>query len=391
MSGDELGAELAFVCACCRRPDDSLRRARIAELAKAVGDWDKVERLALAHRVQGLVAHGAASASVSAAVARTWAAIADRVKRRALDDLAETVRLSRALGDAGIQHAILKGVPLGVRAFGTPILKQSWDIDLLVAPADAVAAAQALVELGYAPHVPARRFTEAEFRRWSAVSKEAEFRSPGGRTAELHWAVSDHPMLLSGIGVDSADRPVELLQGAQVPTLGDSANLAYLAVHGASHGWSRLKWLADFAGLIAGRPEGEREALLRSAREHGVGHSLDQALILCERLLGAGPGPVPTSGEALELARLASTVIDRRGRSADFDSDGRAARAIGEIRRRLIPGARYRLILGYRLLRGSEDRRLIPLMRGFGWAYWLIRPFSTIIRAGIRRAFRARC
>lgn len=382
MSRIEPAAELAFVRACCRWPDDDARRLAIDRSAGDVRDWDEVARLAAVHRIEGLVAQGAVLAGRSS----TFGATAERVKLRALDDLGETLRLSRSLGQAQIRHAILKGVPLGVRAYGSPTLKQSWDIDLLVAPDEAVAAADALVRLGYQPRVPARPFTSDEFRRWSAVSKEAEFRLPSGRTVELHWGVSDHPMLLRPVGVADAGCSVDLLIGAPVPTLGDSANLAYLAVHGAYHGWSRLKWLADFAAFLTARPVDDRRQLIESAASHGVGRALDQALILSEQLLGAEVGVVVESGEARDLAALAIVAIERRGRADDLDKDSEGTRAIRAIRRRLVPGIRYRLVLGYRRLKGSEDRRLIPLPPRLAWGYWAIRPFSAIYRTVLRRA-----
>lgn len=381
--------ELHFVIACCRRPDDAGRRPALEQAARAISDWDEVARLAQAHRIEGLVADGVQRLTEAPIEAPAFAATAERVKRQALEDLGETLRLSRALDDAGARHAILKGVPLGLQAFGTPVLKQSWDIDLLVAPADAVAAAGVIGALGYAPHVPPRAFTQAEFRRWSGVSKEAEFRSPAGRTVELHWAVCDHPMLLPDVSVAAANKRVELLDGAAVPVLRDSANLAYLAVHGAAHGWSRLKWLADFHGLLSGRPAAERSEIVAQARTLGTGHALDQALTLSRDLLG-GEGAPGGSVEALALAELARTIIDRRGRTSDFDGDPAVGYALGQSRRRLMSGARYRLILAYVAIKGSEDRRLIPLPRALGWVYWLMRPFSATVRTGIRRVRRER-
>ena len=382
----ELGPELEFVCACCSWPDDGRRRSRLTAAAALVADWGEVGRVAREHRVEGLVAQATAAVGVGAGLA----AAGERVKRRALDDLAETIRVARALDGAGLVHAILKGVPLGVRAFRTPVIKQSWDIDVLVEPADAVAAANVLATLGYAPHMPARPFTTAEFERWSPVSKEAEFRSAAGRTVELHWGVADHPMLLPRVTAATADGEVELLDGAAVRTLGDAANLAYLAVHGASHGWSRLKWLADFAAFFASVPPADRGRLVEDARQLGTGHALDQALGLSRRLLDLDIAPQAASAEAKRLAALAVVAIRRRGAGADFESDSLAQGAIREIRRKLMPGARYRMILVGRALRGSEDRRLIALPKKFHWAYAILRPFSAIFRTLLRRAHRSR-
>jgi hypothetical protein len=281
----------------------------------------------------------------------------------------------------------LKGAPLGVRAYGSPLLKQSWDIDIFVDPHSAVAAAAALADLGYAAHVPARPFTSAEFRRWSAVSKEAELRSASGRTVELHWSLSDHSMLLRGVDTGAVTEQVQLFGGNFVPTLGDAANIAYLAVHGAFHGWSRLKWLADFAAFVGAQPRERQEQLIAQAREWNVGLALDQALALSNDLLGAGLSSAP-SADAQVLASLAKQTIERRGEAQDFDSDNRALDAISEIKRRLHPGARYRRMLLYRRLRGSEDRRQFPLPSGLTWAYWLVRPFAGSWRVLQRRVAR---
>jgi hypothetical protein len=353
-----------------------------------VTDWTAVLALAEKHRVEGLVANALISApELPASVAADALRIVDEVKGRGLGDVAETLRVSGALRNRGIAHAILKGAPLGVRAFGSPLLKQSWDIDVFVDAHCAVAGAAALADLGYTTHVPARPFTSAEFRRWSAVSKEAEFRSANGRTVELHWSLSDHPMLLRGVDTRAVTEEVDLFGRQSVPTLGDAANIAYLAVHGAFHGWSRLKWLADFAAFVGSIPREQQGQLLAQARKWNVGLALDQALALSNDVLGAGL-PNASSADGASLVRLAKRTIERRGEAQDFDNDSQARRAISEIKRRLHPGARYRLMLLYRRLRGTEDRRHLPLPAGLSWAYWVLRPFGGSWRVLQRRRAR---
>jgi hypothetical protein len=350
-----------------------------------VTDWRAVLALADKHRVEGLVANAMISvAELPAFVAAEARRTADEVKGRALGDVAETLRVSDALQSRGIGHAILKGAPLGVRAFGSPLLKQSWDIDVFVDTHSAVAGAAALADVGYTAHVPARPFTPAEFRRWSTVSKEAEFRSASGRTVELHWSLSDHPMLLRGLNAGAVTEEVELFAGQCVPTLGDAANIAYLAVHGAFHGWSRLKWLADFAAFVGSHPGERQEQLIAEARDWNVGLALDQALALANEVLSAGLRSAPRANAQI-LIRLAKTTIERRGEAQEFDRDRRASDAISQIKRRLHPGTRYRLMLLYRRLRGTEDRRQFPLPNGLTWAYWLLRPFGGSWRVLQRR------
>jgi hypothetical protein len=349
-----------------------------------------VARLASIHRVEGLVANGIAELGgpVPPAVADLFAETRRRVRSQALQDVAETLRVADAMERAGIAYCVLKGAPLGARAYASPLIKQSWDIDLLVTGGDVPRAAKTLYELGYGPYGPPRPLTESEFRRWSVVSKEAELRS-AKRSIELHWGLADHPLFLVGLGIDQATCRTELFGGRWVPTFEDSANLAYLAVHGASHGWSRLKWLADFNALLAALPEEGRALALAEAERWGTGLALQQAVEMT-RLLGSRPSPTTQDPAVHELVRLARVAIERRGLSTDFDSDPIASRALGGIRRGLMRGTRYRLRLALIVLRGSEDRREIPLPGWLRWTYWPMRPFSILWRVTARHLRKAR-
>ena len=68
--------------------------------------------------------------------------------------------------------------------------------------------------------------------------------------------------------------------------LGEADLFAYVCVHGAGHGWSRLKWLADLNALIAQKSEADIERLYNHARATGSGICAGLALLLCHRLLG---------------------------------------------------------------------------------------------------------
>ena len=78
----------------------------------------------------------------------------------------------------------------------------------------------------------------------------------------------------------------ELLRGA-LESLSDLATdelFAYLAVHGASSAWFRLKWISDFAALVHGRAGEEIVRLYRRSQELGAGRAAGQALLLTDSL-----------------------------------------------------------------------------------------------------------
>lgn len=381
-----------LVVASCRWPDDLDRHKRVAAALGKVGDWNKVAAIASAHRVEGLVAQALASATnaLPDGIAEYWTATGARIRRGALEQTGEILRIAAAMESGGIAYRFLKSIALGAAVYGTPTLKQSWDIDVLVFPEDAVRAAAALAELGYAPVKPPRPLTNAEFRRWSVVAKDAELRSPSGQVVELHWRLSDLPHLVTDIDVRTEARRVDLIGGRSVAIFADAPNLAYLAVHGAAAGWSRMKWLADFGALLNARYPAAREDLIRAARRYRTGRALDQALLLQSRLFGTDLSSQARSDATVErMVEAALVAIQRRAPEAEIADDPIALDAVRRSRSLLMPGLRYRAALALTRMRGIDDRAAVPLPAGLHWAYWFIRPATYGLRVARRLIGRA--
>jgi len=146
---------------------------------------------------------------------------------------------------------------------------------------------------------------------------------------------------------------------------------------GAMHGWSRLKWLADLAALLAAESSDSVEHLYRRSRALGVGLCSAQALLLCEQLLSV---PIPLalldelrrSRRATWLVRIAiKTMIGGGGRElearpfastrillAQFVLCGTLPNAIAQLR--------------YRAL-SVHDHVHTPLPRGLRFLYPVLR------------------
>lgn len=366
-----------LLCACCRWPDDDTRREAIRAAATAVKDWDEVPRLASRHRVEPLVAHGLTAAGLT--VPPALDAIVRHHRALSLRDIGETLRIAAALDGAGIVHRFLKGAPLGARAYGNPLLKRSWDIDLLVLPVDAERTAALLGLLDYTPHLPDRPLDEEEFDRWSQVSKEAELKSPRGTRVELHWRVSDHRQLLGQITAASPTEPVRLLGERSVATFADPVNLAYLAVHGSAHAWSRLKWIADFNALLHSLIQDDRRDMIEQASARGVGEALSAALALAAQLFGNCP-------QALPIDRPPRLVVAAFAALADQDPT-RIEAIASRARWSLANSWGYRLAELLIRIRGTQDRLYFPLPRKWRFLYPLLRlPLFALRRVGRTRS-----
>ena len=103
---------------------------------------------------------------------------------------------------------------------------------------------------------------------------------------DLHVAAADNPMLIPGITAYSPTQEVDIGNGIRLKTLARDELVAYLAVHGASSLWFRLKWIADFAALVDGSSGMEFRRLYMRSQELGAGRAAGQALLLADRLFG---------------------------------------------------------------------------------------------------------
>ncbi|MGH6614295.1 nucleotidyltransferase domain-containing protein [Sphingomonas sp.] len=293
--GPILSPEMRLVAACCRWPATPARDAAVRAAAFGI-DWALFDKLIARHRVLGLVYAALSSAGVTLpeGLART---LTTRVGQIAVQNrilAAESARLQAKLDAAGIPSLLVKGAPLAQLAYGSQALKHAKDIDLLVRPAD-LAAALALVRGdGYQLWLPARELSERQLGDVMRHSRDIALIDGKRRVQlELHWGLTDNPRMLSGLDATAATQVVVLGEGGpSVRTLGPDGLFAYLCVHGAAHGWIRLKWLADVAALAGQGSPDEIDGLYRAAIALGVGDCAAQALLLAETLLEMSLPPV---------------------------------------------------------------------------------------------------
>ena len=320
-------AEFTLACACCRWPPSEAKNAAVVAAAGGPIDWERLVRIAARQRIEGLVHEGLSRAAVigpPGALARLSEA-AGAIARGNLALAAESLRLQRRLAAAAIPSLVLKGSALAVLAYDTLALKHAWDIDILVAPEAAERASDALVAAGYERKGGA--MTAARFRAYVALARDCTFRHrTSGAIVELHWRLVESPSLLAGLDVASPAQEVRVAPGMALRTLAPDELFAYLCVHGASHGWSRLKWLADTAALLSHEtPEG-LERLYRRSQSLGAGRCPAQAMLLCNRLLGT---ELPQSLEAelnsdAKVRRLVAVALDAMaGGGAEIEIEDR--------------------------------------------------------------------
>jgi hypothetical protein len=283
----------------------------------------------------------------------------------------------------------IKGAALAQLAYGSVVLKTARDIDVLVDPADAERTFALLEREGYVITAPAGADSPAQRRLVFRLHKDLELAHPGrGLNLELHARLIDNPVLLSAISVRSPSQEVALL-GGSLPTLGDKELFAYLAVHGASHCWFRLKWLADVNAWLSARSEAEIVGFYRYAGELGVEACAGQALRLCNRLLGfAPPAALAPALEGRKLRLLTAAALDAMvGPDAEVELARRPFGPFRTLPMQFLRGRGFGFFAAQcrMLVENLDDMLTYPLPRALHFLYPLLRLPFWLLRVGRRR------
>ncbi|MFL6721468.1 MAG: nucleotidyltransferase family protein [Sphingomonas sp.] len=275
-------AEFRLALACCERnfadrPQSAMQTPQV--------DWAGFLQLVRFHRIEGLAWNSlSTSERIPAEVRLALSAAAAEIAAQNLIAAAASRELLDRFADRGIPLLFLKGLTAGALAYGKASLKAAIDIDLLIDPADLASAADLLRQTGFQPTTPDAADNDS-LCRWHGGWKESIWakRSPQLQI-DLHTRTSDNRQLIPGIDVHSSCQKVSVGDGIALPTLADEELFAYLAVHGASSAWFRLKWISDFAGLLVGRSADDIGALYGASQDLGAGRAAGQALLLADSL-----------------------------------------------------------------------------------------------------------
>ena len=298
MTLESLAPEFRLAAACCIWPRSAKRNEAIRYAAAAGIDWDVYLETVRRQRIMGLAKDGLTCAAVAVpqAVEARLASEASEVARDALKLASEALRIQAAFDAAGVPCLFVKGSAIALLAYGNLGIKQAWDIDLLVSPADVPLACGVLSALNYNRLMPPPGFPDARFRAWVEIARESLFQDAArGIHLELHWRLSDNHAQLADVRASGPSLRVAIAPAKEIRTLAEDDLFAYLCLHGAHHAWARMKWLADIAAWLAGKPEAEVIRLYRSAQGKSVGRAAAQALMLAHILFDL---PLPAALQA---------------------------------------------------------------------------------------------
>jgi Uncharacterised nucleotidyltransferase len=368
--------ECDLLRAIARRPADS---RQIHLLAKGIGDWDLLIRLADEHRVLPMLYQR--MAEISAAVPPD---AMDRLRAEyncnmlhSMANAAELIAVLKAFDDAGTPAMPFKGVVLAASVYHDLTARAAGDLDLIIHERDLKIATAILQERGYELSMPVL----ADGRTTDPDPYECHFeRQVDGRVLELRWRLDlTQPRFRRTLGMDWVwpSRRTAKLAGAEIPAMSPEMTLLVLCMHGSKHAWSRLLWICDVARLLDCTPDLDWKEVTREAGRSGLWRSLALGVLLAHRVA---------------YATVPRTALER------FQSDTAANKLAHHIEENLIdaPGStpmgrvpynvqllgfrdRMSLVLSLDYFRPNErDRAVLSLPRPFHALYYVIRPFRIL-------------
>ena len=316
------------------------------EIGKDGIDWDRFEALVDRHRVGALVGNAAGSAGVLPDE------LIERLRQQEMNNSARYLLTRSVLRDVGkrfasceIEWVSLKGIVVAEQHYERPSLREMIDLDILIDRSNFDAADLELQDMGferYHPRFALEGTRRAHFMRLHSAC--SYIRRADGAQLDLHWRTVQNPNFLPAMD-ESWGEHVDALSSP--PILHLPEHFAYLLVHGAKHGWQRLKWLVDIHRIISGLSQDQVSSCASAIERHGLDDLAGAAFRLSRELLETDLPPafeaLARRKRAIRLAGLAEKLI-----AADIPEGGVKPDALGYI----IARVRHSLMLvsrkGYR-------------------------------------------
>jgi len=208
-----------------------------------------------------------------------------------------------------------KGVALALMAHGSPTMRPSRDIDVLVHKNHMGRAVASLTKLGYKPgDTCSPRAMDAYYASNGQVILFAKERLP----VEPHWTFAPNSLAID-LDLDGMWRRATMLDiaGRRVRSLTLEDTLLVACLHGGKEKWWHLLWVADVAALIHRHQNLDWAAVTQRATQAGMLRILQLGLGLAHALF------------SIELPSDMTLAIER---------DSQCGRLIEESKRRLFNG-----------------------------------------------------
>ncbi|MFD1450922.1 nucleotidyltransferase domain-containing protein [Oceanobacillus sojae] len=159
----------------------------------------------------------------------------------------EMQKISKLFSDNHIRLLFLKGPVLAQALYGDISLRTSRDLDVLIPIEKLDEAEHLLLAQGYEKEYEINK----ELNEWKWRHRHVNYYHPQKKiTIEIHWRLNTGPAKEPNFNELWERRKQSTIPGNEVYMLSNEDLYLYLNMHGAQHGWSRLRWLFDIHQLM---------------------------------------------------------------------------------------------------------------------------------------------
>ena len=181
-----------------------------------------------------------------------------------------------------IQGIILKGIPLSENYYNNKFIRHSRDLDLLIDRKYLSAICNWLHSKGYRLQENIFEYPEQFQRNYFQTNHHLAFYGildDCPKILEIHWKLrSFNDAFPVDPFIDTS--PLLSTQWENLRVLNHLDQFIYLCIHGAEHGWYRLKWLVDLPMLMKTVFIPWDELMKRSSELHAQQHVLSSLHLL---------------------------------------------------------------------------------------------------------------
>nr|WP_246238794.1 nucleotidyltransferase family protein [Paenibacillus anseongense] len=246
-------------------------------------DWDKFLALGRHHRVYSILFNHLRKTDEVGIPLRVKQALKKDYESNTFNMLrlsAQMEELCKQFSEMDIRAIVLKGPVLAADLYGDVSLRTSRDLDILIPIHDLNKAEELLRGYGYVKEEEYKTILNDWKWRHHHVTYIHEIT---GVTLEVHWRLGPGPGKEPAFDDLWERKRISTITSNPVYYLGREDLFLFLAAHGARHGWSRLRWLADIDRIA--RQNLDFPKLYKLLKEFRLLHIGAQALILAKQLL----------------------------------------------------------------------------------------------------------
>jgi hypothetical protein len=278
--------EMQLLFLCSIKDLSTEQEEKIRKIIKAGINWELFLQIVKKHRIYMLVYNNLTKikiVDVDERALKTLQQINQQKVMQSVKLAGELVRLVRLLNNNGIRALSLKGPLLAREIYGDIAFRYSKDLDIIIAEQDLEKTDKLLLANGFKNADMEINLSPKQKAHIIKTNHHFVYQKPGGIIIELHWRDNSESTKFQFDKLWFKRREL-ILSGQSINVLSAEDEFIYLLIHGAIHGYTRLRWLCDIAEIIK-KDQLSWNEIINKATGMNIMEVLVQTVILCESLL----------------------------------------------------------------------------------------------------------